>query len=56
MISSCQYGFRKNYSISHLLVQAVHDWAETLIIVAVLTVYFLILQKRLMVFLINIFC
>ena len=29
-ISSCQYGFQKNCSTSHLLVQAVHDWAKTL--------------------------
>ena len=29
-ISSCQYGFRKNCSASHLLVQVVHDWAKAL--------------------------
>ena len=29
-ISPCQYGFWKNCSTSHLLVQAVHDWAKTL--------------------------
>ena len=29
-ISSCQYGFRKNCSASHLLVQVVHDWAKVL--------------------------
>ena len=29
-ISPCQYGFRKNCSTSHLLIQAVHDWARTL--------------------------
>jgi len=29
-ISSCQYGFRKSCSASHLLVQVVHDWAKAL--------------------------
>ena len=29
-ISSCQYGFRKNCSASHLLVQVIHDWAKAL--------------------------
>ena len=29
-ISSCQYGFRRSCSASHLLLQVVHDWAKTL--------------------------
>ena len=29
-ISSCQYGFYKGSSTSHLLVQVVHDWSKTL--------------------------
>ena len=29
-ISPCQYGFHKNCSASHLLVQVVHDWAKAL--------------------------
>ena len=29
-ISSCQYGFRKGCSASHLLIQVVHDWAKAL--------------------------
>ena len=29
-ISSCQFGFRKGCSTSHLLLQVVHDWAKTL--------------------------
>ena len=29
-IGSCQYGFCKNYSASHLLVRVIHDWAKAL--------------------------
>ena len=30
LLNSNQYGFRKGHSTSHLLIEAVNDWAETL--------------------------
>ena len=30
LISVCQFGFRKNHSITHLFLEAVHDWAKAL--------------------------
>ena len=30
LISTCQFGFRTNHSTTHLLLEAVHDWAQAL--------------------------